>query len=175
MIDALEGAVSKSALVLVCYSDGYKRSANCRSEAEYAFRKKPMLFVRVEEGYRADGWLAFMMGQALYYDLAKNPSVSAVLIKHVKQLYEGKEITDAPTAAPAAGPAPPAAASKGHSVAAAPSAAAAAPQKELECNKWTVQQVEKWVQEKGLKFLLESYVSRALEIYFFPSFSAQIR
>ena len=159
LIDALEGAVSNSAVVLVCYSAGYQRSANCRSEAEYTFRSKAMLFVRVERDYRADGWLKFIMGQAIYYDLVSDPSIIEQLIRHIRQLYDGKDTADGSEALARGEYSDSRRAvlsRNGHPLETAGSSAAATPQKELECSSWTVEQVQNWVQEKGLKFLLES-------------------
>ena len=53
----------------MCMSDTYKRSANCQSEAEYAFnRKKHIIPCKMKKGYTADGWLGFILGSRMYID-----------------------------------------------------------------------------------------------------------
>jgi hypothetical protein len=50
-------------------SDTYKRSANCQSEAEYAFnRKKHIVPIKMKKDYVPDGWLGFILGTRLYID-----------------------------------------------------------------------------------------------------------
>ena len=67
MADAVEGA----ALMLLCYSAPYKRSANCRMEAEYGHKiGKKNLFIRVQPQYKPDGWLGLLLGNNLYYDIS---------------------------------------------------------------------------------------------------------
>jgi hypothetical protein len=64
MADAVEGCAA------MCYgiSRGYKESANCRLEAQYAYqREKEMVPLMMEEGYRPNGWLGMMLGVRLYY------------------------------------------------------------------------------------------------------------
>jgi hypothetical protein len=50
-------------------SDTYKRSANCQSEAEYAFnRKKHIVPIKMKKDYTPDGWLGFILGTRMYID-----------------------------------------------------------------------------------------------------------
>ena len=58
IIDAMAAAVEQSAVLVVCYSEAYQNSANCRQEAQYGFKLgKPTVFVRLQYKYAADGWL----------------------------------------------------------------------------------------------------------------------
>ena len=53
----------------MCMSESYKRSANCKSEAEYAFnRKKHIVPIKMKKEYIPDGWLGFILGTRLYID-----------------------------------------------------------------------------------------------------------
>ena len=53
-------------------SDTYKRSANCQSEAEYAFnRKKHIVPLKMRKDFAADGWLGFILGTRMYIDFGK--------------------------------------------------------------------------------------------------------
>lgn len=67
-------------MVIVCVSPLYKESANCRMEAKYAaslFKKGKLnlIFLMMDKNYTThsensiDGWLAFMLGDALWYPL----------------------------------------------------------------------------------------------------------
>ena len=64
MADAVEDAA------VMCYgiSKAYKESTNCRMEAQYAFQQqKDMIPLMLEDGYRAKGWLAMILGMRLWY------------------------------------------------------------------------------------------------------------
>ncbi len=62
---AVEGAVA----VIVIVSPAYKRSAACRTEAEYAYQlKKPIVPVK-NQPYSADGWLGALLGTKLYFQV----------------------------------------------------------------------------------------------------------
>lgn len=74
-------AIELSAFVIICVSLAYKESANCRMEANYAnqLAKKGILrtaFVMMQSDYTTvssphsvDGWLGFMVGDALWYPM----------------------------------------------------------------------------------------------------------
>ncbi len=57
----------------MCMSDTYKQSANCQSEAEYAFnRKKHIVPIKMKKDFTADGWLGFILGTRMYIDFGKH-------------------------------------------------------------------------------------------------------
>ena len=159
LLDSIEVAVSEAAVVLLCFSEGYKTSPFCRMEAEYALKlQKPLLFVKAEKNYKPDGWLAFIMGQTLYYDIAK-PGISDSLIKHVKEIYGGGSNPASPESSRS--PAP-------------KSSAAVAPERterhsdrlgvtprtsksESGWSNWTTNEVQEWLLQNELHFLRESY------------------
>jgi hypothetical protein len=66
--EAMAKAVEKSDVILVLVSSGYKESANCRLECQYAFKnKKPILFLMCEENYKnPQGWLGLLLGQRMW-------------------------------------------------------------------------------------------------------------
>lgn len=56
--DAMSRAIEESFCVLICMTDKYKKSAHCRSEAEFAYeRKKPIIPLLLQDKYFPDGWL----------------------------------------------------------------------------------------------------------------------
>jgi hypothetical protein len=63
IVQAMATAVEQAAAVLVLASRNYRESENCRSEASYAYQKrKPIIPIMAQGGYRPDGWLGFLMG-----------------------------------------------------------------------------------------------------------------
>eukprot|EP00457_Paulinella_chromatophora_P002851 gb/GEZN01002856.1/.p1 GENE.gb/GEZN01002856.1/~~gb/GEZN01002856.1/.p1 ORF type:complete len:641 (-),score=123.07 gb/GEZN01002856.1/:240-2162(-) len=67
-VGAMAEAVENASIVLVCISNNYKKSANCRLEAEYSLqRKTPFIPLMLQKNYQPDGWLGLMMGTRLWY------------------------------------------------------------------------------------------------------------
>eukprot|EP00051_Salpingoeca_urceolata_P005621 m.75029 g.75029 ORF g.75029 m.75029 type:complete len:601 (-) comp14465_c0_seq1:306-2108(-) len=68
-VDGMADAVENAACVLVCMSESYKASPNCRLEANYAHQRQvPFLPLMMETGYAPDGWLGLLLGTRLWYD-----------------------------------------------------------------------------------------------------------
>ncbi|XP_072032305.1 uncharacterized protein [Amphiura filiformis] len=68
LLGSMADAVENAAVVILCVSQKYKESSNCRGEASYAFQlKKPIIPVIVEKGYQPDGWLGMVISMRLYY------------------------------------------------------------------------------------------------------------
>lgn len=67
--DSAAAAIDGAAVVLLCFSDAYKKSKRCRLEAIYAGTKnKKILPVRIESDYVPDDWLGFALGNEIYLD-----------------------------------------------------------------------------------------------------------
>ncbi len=65
-------AVEDSLGVLICMTENYKQSTNCRAEAEYAFNLgKPIIPLIMQKGYKADGWLGIILGSKIFIDFTK--------------------------------------------------------------------------------------------------------
>ncbi|CAF3791786.1 unnamed protein product [Rotaria magnacalcarata] len=72
MMEVMADAVKQSRCVLICMSDNYYLSPYCQAEAQYAFEKRRCLIpIRVQSGYKADGWLAFITTCLKYMDFTK--------------------------------------------------------------------------------------------------------
>ncbi|XP_052786989.1 uncharacterized protein LOC128222153 isoform X2 [Mya arenaria] len=70
-LEAMAHAVENAAVVLVCMSEKYKQSPNCRTEAEYTFQlKKDYIPIMMQKKYRPDGWLGIILGAKLYFDFS---------------------------------------------------------------------------------------------------------
>lgn len=70
-LEGMAAAVENSAVVLVCMSEKYKQSPNCRTEAEYTFQlRKDYIPIMMQKKYRPDGWLGIILGAKLYFDFS---------------------------------------------------------------------------------------------------------
>lgn len=94
-LQTMANAVEKADIVLVCFSQKYKNSDNCRAEAEYAFQlKKKIIPLKMEGGYKADGWLGFIIGAKLFYDFSGKYSFENKIKELIKDLQTSlQEIT----------------------------------------------------------------------------------
>ena len=89
VMDAMVEAIDRSRTVMVCMSEHYRRSNYCRAEAQYAFQKQlNMVPLVLQEHYKPDGWLAFLLGSSLYIDFTKHEYSKALdmLINQLKKL-----------------------------------------------------------------------------------------
>ncbi|XP_071501362.1 uncharacterized protein [Diadema antillarum] len=70
-LEAMASAVENAAVVLICFSEKYKNSPACRTEAEYTFKlNKPIVPLKMQTDYEADGWLGIMLGTKYYIAMA---------------------------------------------------------------------------------------------------------
>eukprot|EP00026_Physarum_polycephalum_P003089 Phypoly_transcript_03098.p1 GENE.Phypoly_transcript_03098~~Phypoly_transcript_03098.p1 ORF type:complete len:657 (+),score=97.00 Phypoly_transcript_03098:524-2494(+) len=102
MAEAIEGAE----LVLICMSQKYKDSPNCRLEGEYTInRKVPFVPLMMQQGYRADGWLGLALGAKLWYDFTSEDNWDTKITGLFKEIGErGKK--EGKSSSPIAIPAP---------------------------------------------------------------------
>ncbi|CAF4582083.1 unnamed protein product [Rotaria sp. Silwood1] len=87
VMDAMAEAIEQSNAVIICMSEEYRRSSYCRAEASYAFQRRVKIVpVLLQQHYRPDGWLLFLVGQLLYINFTKHEFSKAVnlLIKELK-------------------------------------------------------------------------------------------
>ena len=141
-LDAMAKAVENAAVVLVCVSQRYKESPNCRSEGEYAYRRqKDIIPLMMQRNYTPDGWLGILVGTKLWIDFQNKQAINSGVAKLIKELGgRGKDIdtTDGPKEAvirPIEA-----------SVVTAPP-----PQSVTNVSSWTNQDVKKWLTEIGLE------------------------
>ena len=72
VMDAMAQAIERSRTMVICMSEQYRRSNYCRAEAHYAFKRQLKIVpVLLQEHYKPDGWLVFLLGQLLYVDFTK--------------------------------------------------------------------------------------------------------
>ncbi|WAQ98361.1 hypothetical protein MAR_022734 [Mya arenaria] len=97
VLEGMARAVEEASIILVCFSDKYKQSRNCRTEAEYLFAKqKEFIPLKMQRGYQADGWLGALIGVKLYIEFSnhypfdqKLRELSTNIVKLTKQQTEG--------------------------------------------------------------------------------------
>ncbi|XP_072048521.1 uncharacterized protein [Amphiura filiformis] len=85
ILECMALAVEKSDVILMCMTERYKNSKNCRSEASYAYKRTtkviPLLF---QEGYMPDGWLGLLLGTKLYYKFYSDDHIN----ENIEQLLK---------------------------------------------------------------------------------------
>lgn len=70
-LQAMAEGIENAAVVLICMSEKYKQSPNCRTEAEYTFRlRKDYIPMMMQKKYNPDGWLGAMLGAKLFFDFS---------------------------------------------------------------------------------------------------------
>ncbi|XP_046350499.2 uncharacterized protein LOC124131331 isoform X2 [Haliotis rufescens] len=88
-LQAMAEAVQNASVVLVCMSERYKESQNCRSEAEYAFSlQKTIIPLLMQREYKPDGWLGMIKGTKLFFDFSGKYDFNKKLIELSRELGE---------------------------------------------------------------------------------------
>ncbi|XP_067666560.1 uncharacterized protein [Haliotis asinina] len=88
-LQAMAEAVQNASVILVCMSERYKESQNCRSEAEYAFSlQKPIIPLLMQREYKPDGWLGMIKGTKLFFDFSGKYDFNKKLIELSRELGE---------------------------------------------------------------------------------------
>ena len=147
-LEAMAKAVENSSVVLVCVSQRYKESPNCRSEAEYAYQlRKDIIPLMMQRKYKADGWLGMLVGTKLWIDFQSKHVIEEGVRKLIKELGgRGKDVdtTDGP-AEPVVKPV------QTSGVTSAPSAPAV--------SGWKNKEVKQWLKEIGLEKVCKEDIS----------------
>ncbi|XP_046563069.1 uncharacterized protein LOC124271943 [Haliotis rubra] len=139
-LQAMAEAVQNASVVLVCMSERYKLSQNCRSEAEYAFSlEKKIVPLLMQRAYKPDGWLGMIKGTKLFFDFSGKYPYDQKMADLAKELGEhGKtqpltDEIDGETKIVPVVKAAPLAAARGRSLA-----------------DWSVKDVQNWLTKTGL-------------------------
>jgi hypothetical protein len=102
--EAMAEAVQSSDIIVVLVSIGYKESANCRMECQYAMKQnKPLLFLVCEQSYTSPtGWLGLIMGQKMWVGVFTPAMVEDKADEVVRRLDETLKGEDEATTTTAA-------------------------------------------------------------------------
>jgi hypothetical protein len=102
--EAMAQAVQSSDVIVVLVSSGYKESANCRLECQYAMKQnKPILFLVCQQTYTSPtGWLGLIMGQRMWVGVftpAMVESKADEVVRRLDEVLKGEndEITSSTT------------------------------------------------------------------------------
>ena len=146
-LEAMAKAVEDSSVVLICVSERYKESPNCRSEAEYAYQlRKDIIPLMMQRKYRGDGWLGMLVGTKLWFDFQSKHVLEQGVTKLIRELGgRGKEldVTD--------GPSEPAVRAVQADLLAPPSSPGV--------STWTNKDVKQWFKEIGLEKVCKEDIS----------------
>ena len=146
-LEAMAKAVEDSSVVLICVSERYKESPNCRSEAEYAYQlRKDIIPLMMQCKYRGDGWLGMLVGTKLWFDFQNKLVLEQGVTKLIRELGgRGKEldVTD--------GPSEPAVRAVQADLLAPPSSPGV--------STWTNKDVKQWFKEIGLEKVCKEDIS----------------
>ena len=146
-LEAMAKAVEDSSVVLICVSERYKESPNCRSEAEYAYQlRKDIIPLMMQRKYRGDGWLGMLVGTKLWFDFQNKLVLEQGVTKLIRELGgRGKEldVTDGPS----------------EPVVRAVQADLLAPPSSPGVSTWTNKDVKQWFKEIGLEKVCKEDIS----------------
>ncbi|XP_069131214.1 heat shock 70 kDa protein 12B-like [Argopecten irradians] len=68
LLDAVSQAIHESKVVIICVSEQYGESKNCRTEAEFARKKNKIIIpFMMQRGPDIPGWLDMILGEELFY------------------------------------------------------------------------------------------------------------
>eukprot|EP00055_Hartaetosiga_balthica_P014038 m.75028 g.75028 ORF g.75028 m.75028 type:complete len:867 (+) comp8467_c1_seq1:71-2671(+) len=88
ILEAMAAAVEQADVVVVCLCEEYFLSNACRTEAQYAYkRKKPLVFIRVED-YDPTGWLGALCGTNLYVDFIQENDYNNQVPQLLKEINQ---------------------------------------------------------------------------------------
>ncbi|CAF4166824.1 unnamed protein product [Rotaria sp. Silwood2] len=87
VMDTMAYAIERSKTIIIGMSESYRRSSYCRAEADYAFQRRLKIVpILLQNHYKPDGWLLFLIGQLYYVDFTKYdfPQAFDALMKEIK-------------------------------------------------------------------------------------------
>nr|XP_054752090.1 uncharacterized protein LOC129257722 [Lytechinus pictus] len=86
-LQAMAEAIENACAIVMCISERYKESPNCRTEAEYAFlKRKRIIPIMMEEFYRPDGWLGLIIGAKFYMDFSGRLVIEEEMSKLLREV-----------------------------------------------------------------------------------------
>jgi len=79
-LEAMANAVENSFCVLMCVTEKYRQSINCRAEAKYAFgQNKHIIPLIMQHGFEnPQGWLGLIMGDKIFVNFMKYDFVESI-------------------------------------------------------------------------------------------------
>ncbi|XP_072013546.1 uncharacterized protein [Amphiura filiformis] len=152
ILDGMAEAVQTSDVVLMCMTERYKDSKNCRSEARYAYKlDKKVIPLMFQKDYKPDGWLGLLQGMDLYYAFDSDDQIS----KNMGQLLKAiaGDYPKATTGDEIEGPIK---LSRPELPIDSPNAASIKPG-DTTAGAWSREEVQRWLKDKELTELCEKF------------------
>ncbi|XP_022083476.1 uncharacterized protein LOC110975343 isoform X2 [Acanthaster planci] len=88
-LQAMAEAVENAEVFLLCISERYKESPNCRTEAEYAYQcRKSIIPLMMDKYYQPNGWLGMIMGTKYYIDFSGRHTFSEQAQKLLREICD---------------------------------------------------------------------------------------
>eukprot|EP00045_Choanoeca_perplexa_P012665 m.139564 g.139564 ORF g.139564 m.139564 type:complete len:760 (-) comp16090_c0_seq9:140-2419(-) len=103
IFESMAAAVEEASVVVVCISQEYAESANCRLECQYAHSHHiPMVPVRPDKGFKPAGWLGLIMSSTLWHDVneALSQQQADLIVKAIRRNAPGVPTIPAAQSAP---------------------------------------------------------------------------
>eukprot|EP00026_Physarum_polycephalum_P004226 Phypoly_transcript_04243.p1 GENE.Phypoly_transcript_04243~~Phypoly_transcript_04243.p1 ORF type:complete len:466 (+),score=56.39 Phypoly_transcript_04243:731-2128(+) len=96
ILGTMAQAIENAEIVVMCISQKYKDSPNCRLEGEYCIsRKLPFVPLMMQHGYKPDGWLGIALGTKLWHDFTNNINWKFKVTALIKAIGEHSKATSA--------------------------------------------------------------------------------
>ncbi|XP_075265527.1 uncharacterized protein LOC142357920 [Convolutriloba macropyga] len=91
--ETLGEVVENTTVQVVCFSQSYQNSFNCRQEALYAFQlQKKQVFAKVQEDFTPTGWLGFIQAEHQYYNFYNESDFDYSFEKLLGNVEEGLDL-----------------------------------------------------------------------------------
>ncbi|XP_072024411.1 uncharacterized protein [Amphiura filiformis] len=88
MDEKMATAIERSSVILLCYSEKYQHSKNCKKEAQYADHLNKDLVVLKFDAHRPSDWLGIMICKEIYYDVTTEDAMMQNLPEIKKAIDE---------------------------------------------------------------------------------------
>ena len=92
-LESMANAIEESSCILICMTERYKQSANCRLEAEYSISKNKLIVPLIlERAFKPDGWLGLISGSKILIDFTQYDFEECFerLQKEIVQFFDSK-------------------------------------------------------------------------------------
>ncbi|XP_041453244.1 uncharacterized protein LOC121406296 [Lytechinus variegatus] len=87
ILNSMALAVQNASVVLICATQKYSESQNCRTEAQYAYKqKKDIIPLMLEEGFEPRDWLGALIGMEKYFPLYSDELMKKTPPEIIKEL-----------------------------------------------------------------------------------------
>ncbi|KAL4227784.1 hypothetical protein ACF0H5_013220 [Mactra antiquata] len=149
ILDGMAQAIEDAYAVIICFSEKYKNSQNCRTEANYVFQlQKKIVPLKMQRGYKPDGWLGILIGARLYIEFSPHYDFDTQMGKLRENLSEEHTNDDEIVAPKTVATATATATSSVHQIS------------NSNAVKWTKKEVDEWIKRNKLEHVTSKMLKR---------------